>query len=290
MSILRRWPMEKIRPYGLVLPSLLYLSIFFAWPMYKALRLSFEDTSGGGFTFANFSRMIEDQSFNPAWQNTFKILIVLLPLQFILALGMALLVNGKIRGKGFLVYVFAVPVAVSDLAAGIVWFAIFDQGGYANTLLTEFGFLDQPFTFLNIQTSWPIVIVVLAELWRATSLVFLILLAGLQNVPKEYDEAAQVFGASRWARLRYITLPILKPSIQVALILRTIVAFQVFAVVEALTGGNLPVLAGESFDWSTQFRNDNVASAYATTIMVISMVVVGLYVYLLREKKAEEMS
>lgn len=85
---------------------------------------------------------------------------------------------------------------------------------------------------------------VVAEVWRATALVFVILVAGVQLIPKEYGEAAEVFGATPWQRFLRVTLPLLKPSLQAAFILRTILAFEVFAVVLALGGRNLPVLAG----------------------------------------------
>ena len=275
--------------YGLVTPSLLFLAVFFAWPMYRALRLTFTRADEPGLTFDTISRATAEASFGEAWRNTLLIIVILIPLQFAFALGMALLVNGRLRGRGVLVYIYAIPIAISDLAAGIVWFSIFTENGYLNTVLVEAGLLDRPFIFLNITTSWPLAIIVLAELWRATSLVFVILLAGLQGIPAEYDEAGEVFGAGWFTRLRKITLPILKPSILVALILRTILAFQMFAVVVALTGGGTRVLAAESFRWFNRLRDEHVASAYASFILVLSMIVVAFYLRVFRdaEDKAE---
>src|SRR5204862_824326 len=110
-------------------------------------------------------------------------------------------------------------------------------------------------------------IAVLAEAWRATAIVLVILVAGLQVIPRDYGEAAEVFGATAWQRFRLVTLPLLRPSLQVALILRTILAFQVFAVAIALAGRNLPVLAEEAYRWYFDLRNPNVAAAYALLIM-----------------------
>ena len=89
-----------------------------------------------------------------------------------------------------------------------------------------------------------------------------ILVAGLQLIPKDYAEAAEVFGATPWTRFRKITLPLLKPSLQSALILRTVLAFEVFAVVYALGGRNFPVLVGEAYMWQRDNQNDGVATAY----------------------------
>jgi multiple sugar transport system permease protein len=128
--------------------------------------------------------------------------------------------------------------------------------------------------------------VLIAELWRATSLVLVIVVAGLQGIPKDYDEAAQVFGASFWQRLRHVTLPLLKPSLQVALILRTILALQVFAVVVALSGGDIvTVLANETFRQYYEFRNPNVAAAYAGFILLLSMITSVLYLRLVRSQE-----
>lgn len=279
----------RIAPYALIAPSLLFLSVFFAWPMFRAVQLALTRPDESGLTLDNFERMTGEAAFTDAWQNTLLIIVILLPLQFAIALGMALLVNSQIKGRGALVYFFAIPIAISDLAAGIVWFSIFTENGYLNSLLVEWGLIDRPFIFLNITTSWPIAIIVLAEIWRATSIVFVILLAGLQSIPSEYDEAAAVFGAGWFTRVRKVVLPILRPSILVAMILRTILAFQMFAVVVALTGGGTPVLASETFRWFNRIRDEHVASAYATFIMAVSLIVVIAYLWAFRraERRTE---
>jgi multiple sugar transport system permease protein len=114
-----------------------------------------------------------------------------------------------------------------------------------------------------------------------------ILLAGLQVIPRDYAEAAEVFGAGVWQRFRHVTLPLLRSSLQVALILRTILAFQVFAVVIALAGRQLPVLAEEAFQFYYTIRSPNTAAAYALVIMFLSLVVTALYLRILRVRDAE---
>ncbi|RMG95508.1 MAG: sugar ABC transporter permease [Chloroflexi bacterium] len=277
---------QNLEPYLLLLPSTIFLLLFFAWPMFRALSLAILNDEGQ-FTLAHIQRMTSDVAFWDAIRNTFILLITIIPLQFILALIMALIVTSGLRGSGLLIYFYALPIAISDLAAGIVWFAVFTERGYLNTLLTNLGILDKPFIFLNIQTSWPLIAVIIAEVWRATSIVFVILVAGLQGIPKEYNEAAEIFGANWYTRLWRVTLPMLRPSIQVALILRTILAFQVFAVVVALTGGNLRVLALEAFRWYGDFRNANVAAAYAALILIFSMIVSVVYLRTLRSPETE---
>jgi len=104
-------------------------------------------------------------------------------------------------------------------------------------------------------------------------------------IPKEYYEAAEVFGAGPWKRFLTVTLPMLRPSIQTALILRTIAAFEVFAVVVALGGTTLPVLTGETFNWQFALQDKSVAAAYALVILAISIAATLMFLRLLRTPK-----
>jgi multiple sugar transport system permease protein len=273
----------------LLAPSALFLVIFFAWPMVQAILLAVRDDDG--FTLSYLNRMVDDRNFGPALRNTAAIIILVIPLQFILALIMALVVSAKLRGSQTLLYIFAVPIAVSDLAAGIVWFSIFNESGFLNTFLANVGAVaaGERVFWLSSASEWRLLgTVVVAEVWRATSIVFVILLAGLQSIPEDYDEAAQVFGASFWDRLWRVKLPLLRPSIQVALILRTILAFQIFAVVIALTGGATRVLSLEAFTWYRRLQNEHVAAAYAALILVISMVVAWIYLRTIRTQERQQ--
>jgi len=273
----------------LLAPSALFLVIFFAWPMVQAILLAVRDDDG--FTLDYLNRMVDDRNFGPALRNTAAIIILVIPLQFILALIMALVVSAKLKGSKTLLYIFAVPIAVSDLAAGIVWFSIFNESGFLNTFLANVGAVaaGERVFWLSSANEWRLLgTVVVAEVWRATSIVFVILLAGLQSIPEDYDEAAQVFGASFWDRLWRVKLPLLRPSIQVALILRTILAFQIFAVVIALTGGATRVLSLEAFTWYRRLQNEHVAAAYAALILVISMVVAWIYLRTIRTQERQQ--
>jgi multiple sugar transport system permease protein len=280
--------LRKLEPYLLLLPSVIYLIFFFAWPMIRGFGLIFR-TEEGQWTLRYVQRMVNDVSFLPALRTTLLYVVVLIPIQFVVALTMALLVTGGIRASGLLIYFYSIPIAVSDLAAGVVWFSIFTERGYLNTVLQGLGLLDKPFIFLNPQTSWPVFAVILAEVWRATSIVFVILVAGLQGIPKEYFEAAEVFGANWLTRLWRVTLPMLRPSIQVALLLRTILAFNVFGVVLTLTGEGVRVLAAESYKWYRSYRNPSIAAAYAGVIMLLAMSVGAVYLRTLRVQEAERM-
>ena len=368
----------NLAPYLLILPSFIYLAIFFAWPMGRSLQLAFTRdsqilpvlaepdpnadavgrldmqtevavidrlrseellpngrtrpvywfkivgttesgqeiegwahqknlfiqsrtesetarvVSGEGekeYTLDFIDRMIHDYRFKDALQTTLILLLAILPVQFVLAIVMALVLQAGLRGNTIFLYIYAIPLGISDLAAGLVWVSIFTQRGFLNTFLQQIGLINEPYIFLsNENQHWMIVAIVLAEVWRATSIVMVIVVSGLQAIPREYLEAGELFGANLWQRLRHIILPLLKPSLQVALILRTILAFQVFAVVVAITGGRvLTVLAYETYRWydpgDSGFNNPNMAAAYAGFIMLVSL---GFSLFYLRMVRTQE--
>lgn len=273
---------RELAPYGLLVPTIVFMAAFFVWPMLQALVLAFQD-SGGALSLEPIRRMAIDPKFLEAVRNTVLLTLVVVPAQVVLAMIMSLVLMSGIRGAGLFLYAWAIPLGISDLAAGLVWLSIFTDRGYLNSVLVTLGLSETGFSFLSYEHPVSIFLcVAIAETWRATALVMVILLAGLQVIPKEYAEAAEVFGATTWQRIRHVTLPLLRPSLQVALIIRTILAFQAFAVVIALAAYNLPVLAGETYRWYGDLRNPNVAAAYALVIMLFSLLNTGIYLRALR--------
>ena len=213
-------------PYVLLIPSLGYLLLFFATPMVQAFALALQDPAGN-VGLASIDRMLRDTNFRNAVVTTVALVVLVLPVQFVLAMAMALVVNARLKGSGLWLYVYALPLGVSELAAGIVWVSIFTQRGWLNTILEGLGVIDRPIIWQSSETFWLLIFtVVIAEAWRATSIIMIILVAGLQSIPPEYLEAAEVYGATTWQKVRRVILPMLRPSLQVALILRTILAFQ----------------------------------------------------------------
>jgi multiple sugar transport system permease protein len=282
---IRRW--EGL-PYWLILPAVAYLILFFGWPMVEAFELAFREE--GHWTLGAFRTMVDDFRFEEALRTTLILIVVIIPLQFALALGMALVVSAHLRFRSIFLYIFILPLAISDLAAGIVWSAIFTERGYLNTILQHLGIGNPDIPHIWLDPSNQAVLIgtiVVAEIWRSTALIMIILVAGLQGIPREFNEAAEVFGASWWQRLWSVTLPMLKPSIQVALLLRIILAFEVFSTVIAIAGEGTTVLAAEAYRWENTNQDENVAAAYATLILVLSVVSAIFILRLLRTKKEQ---
>jgi multiple sugar transport system permease protein len=240
----RRW--EGL-PYWLILPTVAYLGVFFAWPMVQSFHLAFQDANGN-WSFTAVRGMYHDADFGPGLRFTLLLVAVIVPLQFVLALVMALVVNAKLRGRGIVLFIFILPLAVSDLAAGLVWQSIFTDHGYLNTVLQAIGVLDQPKIWIDpAHSNWLLGEVVLTEMWRSTSFIMVILVAGLQGIPKDCIEAAEVFAS-----------------------------------VIAITGRTKTTLAGQALRWQSEYLDSHVAAAYALLIMVLSLVAAGLVVRMLR--------
>lgn len=264
------------------------------WAQSRYVQVFDDEVSGrvdrgdsGELTTRFIQGMVNNRFFGPALRTTLLLMVIIIPIQFVFALIMSLVIQARLKGHTSWLYIFAIPLGVSDLAVGIVFFAIFTQNGFLNSILEGLGIIDSPMTFLSAETkNWIIFAIVVAEVWRATSIVMIILVSGLQAISSEVLEAAELFGANLWRRVRYVILPLLRPSIQVALILRTILALQVFAVVIVLSGGDVvTVLTNETYRQYDDIRNSNVAAAYAVFILLLSMISAVLYLYTLRTQK-----
>jgi multiple sugar transport system permease protein len=277
----------QLLPFTLLFPSIAFLAVLILVPMAQAIFLSIV-TEDGGFSLETFQRMFADATFGDAWRNTLLLLLVIVPLQVALALAIALLVNSRFRGHRFFFLIYTIPLAASDLAAGLLWLAAFTERGYLNSALQSAGVIAQPVLWLSFDNLAGLVTaIVIAESWRTTAMVLLVLVAGLELIPRDYLETAELFGASRIRRTVNVVLPLLRPSLQSALIIRTIFAFQTFAVVFALAGRNLPVLAGEAYTSYATNQDVHLAAAYGVVILALSIVAIAVYLRLLGTREPE---
>lgn len=265
-------------PYILILPVTVFLCIFFLYPFVLVAQQAF--STGNGFTLDNFRNVTSHWKFPISLKNTLLLAAAVVPVQVVLALLMATMVSRMKKGRDLVLYIWTIPLGISDLAAGIIWLAIFEQSGFLNSMLSGLGVIEKPANLLTYQNPWIVFIAIaLAEIWRATAIMLVILVAGIGLIPKEYYEAAEVFGASPWKRFLKITLPLLRPSLSTALVIRVILAFEVFAVVQAIGGTLFPVLMSETFNYQFELLNGGAAAAIALIILAIS---IGFTVMILR--------
>jgi ABC-type sugar transport system permease subunit len=185
----------------------------------------------------NYAEIAGDPRFWAALGHTAFFTVVSIALELLLGLFLALAMNRVFRGRGFVRAAVLVPWAIPTVVAALLWRFMFEsEAGIVNALLVDARILHNPIVwFIETTTAW--VPVILADVWKTTPFVALLLLAGLQNIDLTLYEAAAVDGANRWWQLRHITLPLLKPAILVTLIFRTLDAFRVFDLIYVLTGG-----------------------------------------------------
>ncbi|MBB4276315.1 carbohydrate ABC transporter permease [Rhizobium mongolense] len=263
-------------PYLLILPSVAFLALLFVVPLVQTIWLAVSDN--GTPSLANVQRMVGDLNFTRSVQNTFLLTLAVVPVQMVIALSMGTMVAKVAAGRETILWIWTIPLGISDLAAGLVWLSILQNSGYLNSFLYGLGIIGRQASWLSYQTPFALFLgIAAAEIWRGTAIVMVVIVAGLNQVPKEYREAAEIFGAGPWTRFFRITLPLIRPALQSALILRTVLAFEVFAVVYALGGRNFPVLVGEAYTWQNQNQNYGVAAAYAVLIMLISLAATMFY-------------
>lgn len=274
----------RLLPYILILPVTLFLFLFFLYPFVLVAQQAF--STGSGFTMDNFRDVTSHWKFPISLKNTLLLAALVVPIQLALALLMATMVNKMEKGRDLVLYIWTIPLGISDLAAGIIWLAIFEQSGFLNSMMSGLGLIDNPISLLSYQNPGMVFLAIaLAEIWRATAIMLVILVAGIGLIPKEYYEAAEVFGASPWKRFVKITLPLLRPSLQTALVLRVILAFEVFAVVQALGGTLFPVLMGETYAYQFELLNGGAAAAIALIILLISIAFTLIILRILRVPK-----
>lgn len=185
----------------------------------------------------NYIAIARDARFWEALGHTMIFAAISVGVELSLGLLLALAMNQAFRGRGVVRAAVLVPWAIPTVVAALLWRFIFDsQAGIANVVLIDVGILHHPLVwFVRASTAW--VPVILADVWKTTPFVALLLLAGLQSIDQELYEAAATDGASAWWQLRHITIPLLRPAILVALIFRTLDAFRVFDLIYVMTGG-----------------------------------------------------
>lgn len=263
----------------------LALSVF---PLVFSIALTFASWDfarlEGGIEFnglGNFVRLFHDARFLSTLRNTLIYVFVGVPLQYLVALGLALLVHEEIPGRTFFRICFMLPLMISPVAVGFgVGRVMFDESrGPLNELLLGLGLTRVPWVS---HPDMAVVTIILLELWQLVPFTFLILLAGLQALPQEPYEAAQIDGASTWQCFRYITFPLLLPLTVTVLFIRGLDVFKIVDVIAVVTGGG-PGAATESITlYAAQIGLKNMDIGYAATVAwgLMAIVVAFAVVYL----------
>jgi multiple sugar transport system permease protein len=282
--------------YGLVAPAVIVLLAITAFPLAYNIWNSFHHVDylfpAALGTFAgvhNYAEMFTGGQFLPSLYRTLGFTAVSVAVEFAIGMALALALNRRFHGRAIVRAAILVPWAVPTVVSGLLWKSMFDpQNGFVNYILLHLHLPLAHTTWLGqTWTAWGAILV--ADAWRNTPFVALLLLAGLQVIPRDVYEAAKIDGASALRTFWRITLPILKPAIMVALIFRTLSSFLIFDVIYAMTNGgpgdSTQVLA--YLNWFAMFSESNygLGAAISVALMVMSLIIAAIYVTAFRTEQ-----
>jgi trehalose transport system permease protein len=259
-------------------PLTLYLVTFTLVPVASTFLFSLS-APGGGITLDHFRRIAGHYQFGQAVFNTLGITAIGLSLELGLGLVAALALTSRPAGRKVFQVLLLVPLGVPTIVAAAVMRAVFGTVGYLNEILLRLGIIRTPVDWVGAQ-GLALVTVAVADAWKVTPLILLILLAGLETIPAELYEAARTDGASRWRQFAAITLPLLKPALTMALIVRGVDAFRIFALPLALAGRGLPVLSTYAYVEYLEYGNPHTAAASSVILLAMILIAVGTYLKL----------
>ena len=234
---------EKFIPWLLIIPAFLLLAFVFIYPITRAFGSSFYQQNLGTELepvfagLSNYTRLVGDGRFWQSLGNTAVFTAISLTLELILGMLFALILNQAFFGRSLVRTTALIPWALPTAVMGLAWAWIFnDQYGVVNDILLRLGLIQEGINWLGNPTRAMLSLIV-ADVWKTTPFIALILLAGLQSISSDLYEAHQMDGASPWQSFWQITIPLLTPQILIALLFRFAQSFGVFDLVQVMTGG-----------------------------------------------------
>jgi multiple sugar transport system permease protein len=274
-----------------LLPSFVFVCVFSLYPILDSFRLSSYRMIltlpwlGQKFVgWENYRDLVTDPVALGSLATSMIFVAVTTPIEVLLGLGMALVLNESFRGRGWLRAVVLVPWAVPTVVASQMWRFIFnDRYGLFNYLL--FGDATHRYWAPLAEPGLALMSIMVADIWKTSSFAALIILAGLQVIPHELYEAASIDGANAWQKFRHITLPLVKPALLLALLFRTIDALKVFDLVFVMTQGGPADTTNvlQFYGYKKSFAEGMIGygSAIAVIVFLISLLLSIVYIRLL---------
>lgn len=277
---------KKIAPYLYVMPVLILLLIMYGYPLIKSIIMSLQDyklTSSGSAPFndfANFKKMFSDTDFLLLLKNSLIYVIISVVAQFVLGLILALCLKTKFRGRGIYQSIVFLPWAFSSFVVGLMFRWSFNgEYGVVNDILMKMGIIKENVAWLGTP-GLSLAVVIIAMIWMGIPFFGIMVLAALQSVPDDIYEAADIDGCGMFRKFFSLTLPYIKPTIIMTVLLRTIWIFNSFDLIVIITGGG-PVNYSQtlpSYMYSKAFASYDFGLASAFGVLLI--VILGIYAVL----------
>lgn len=271
--------------YLFVLPYVIYFLAFVAYPLVFSIILMFHRwnivTPMEWIGLKNFVRMVHDPLFFKSVGNTLIFLVIHIPLQIIVALGFAVLLNSKMKFRNVYRAVYFMPVVVSGVVVTILWQQLYSYDyGVLNSIFTSLGLPRVPWL---VNASFAMPSIAIMATWKNVGIYIVLFLVGLQNIPGELYEAANLDGATRVKQFLHVTLPILNPTIVAIVVLSTIGGFSLFIEPYVLTGGGpmQSTLSTMLYIYNQAFYFDHMG--YAATLGIVFAMIIMVVVLVQRK-------
>ena len=262
--------------YLMIAPTIIGLLVLNVYPFINTIVLSFSSTKVfGGYEFVglkNYKKMFSDGEFWRATLNTLWFCVLTVPLGVLLALVIAILLNAKIKGKTAFRAIFFLPMVVAPAAVAMVWKWMFNA---------EYGIIN---TIFHVKVNWitnpniVIITVAIVAIWSALGYDAVLLLSGIQNISKSYYEAASLDGCTKLQQFRYITLPMVSPTLFVVLIMRLMASLKVYDLLYMMVGEGNPALSKAQSLIYLFYRESFIAGnrGYASAIVIWTVLLIGI--------------
>ncbi|MDR6125287.1 ABC-type sugar transport system permease subunit [Bacillus sp. SLBN-46] len=277
--------------YLLVLPTIITICVVSLYPILRTVWLSLHSmqlqfmSESKFIGLGNYKFLLSDSRFWHSLSNTAFFTVISVALELVFGILIALLINKPFRGRGLVRASVLIPWAVPTVVAAMMWKFIYDdQLGILNDILVKVGILDSYRTFLGTESSamWSMIF---ADVWKTTPFMALLLLGGLQTISKDIYESAEIDGANKIRQFFYLTLPLLKPTILVALLFRTLDAFRVFDLPWVLTGGTVESLSIYAYQSLFTNLDFGLGSALSFSVFIFVMLISLFYIKVLGVKR-----
>jgi ABC-type sugar transport system permease subunit len=290
-----RFSLWRPGPFVLLVPALASIGAVSVYPVLLGLWLSFRDTTLASPTdtfigLGNYRQIVSDGQFWNAWTHTIQFTSASTLLETSFGLMIALVLSERFRGRGIVRAAMLVPWAIPTVVTSKMFGWLFDgQNGIVNYLLRSVGLLQHNVNWYG-SPDFALATIVIADVWKTTPFMALLLLAGLQTIPDSLAEASVIDGANAWQRFWYVRLPLLTPTLLIASMFRALDAFRIFDLVYVLTGGG-PADATEvlsTFTYKNLFSALQVGygSTLSTIMFITEMVIAMIFgVFLLRKMR-----
>ncbi len=291
----RRARLHRTVRWAFLLPAIAYVLFAFAIPVVYNLLLSFEQTSPATVShltapfagWSNYTTTLKDPVADSAILRTFSFTVLSLVFQFLIGFGLALLFNLRFPLRRFARSLILVPWLLPLLVTGVIFKFLFQlQAGAVNQILLDLHLIHVPIGF-EVAPGWAYLTVLITNIWIGVPFFTVLLYSALQDVPAELIEAARIDGAGPWQRLTRITVPIIRPVIEVVFVLGFVFTVKVFDVVIGLTNGgpanSTQLIATWAYNLSFQDFDYGAGAALNTVLLLIALVAAPLYIWLNRD-------